>query len=134
MCAELMQMPEANLKRTLLVVDDDPSMLRLVKLVFRNDFKQILSSDEPPEGLRLAMTYKPALILLDNDMPGMTGVEMLKQLKTMPATQSIPVIMLTGNNHEATVKTALGYQVAAYLLKPCDPETLFQTVIQVLES
>ncbi|PIQ27034.1 hypothetical protein COW36_03150 [bacterium (Candidatus Blackallbacteria) CG17_big_fil_post_rev_8_21_14_2_50_48_46] len=117
---------------TLLMVDDDPTMLRLIQLVFRSDFKKILSSDDPREGLRLAMTYKPDLILLDNDMPGLKGVEVLQQLKEMPATRHIPVIMLTGNNNLETVKKALGFQVTAYLLKPCEPKTLFETVMKAL--
>ena len=58
----------------------------------------------------------------------------IKQLKEMPSTQHIPVIMLTGNNGENTVKTALKYQVAGYLLKPCDPENLFQSVFKTLEN
>lgn len=116
----------------LLLVDDDPTMLRLARLTFMADFKQVLSSEDPREGLRLAMTYKPAVILLDNDMPGMTGVEMLKLLKDMPATRHIPVIMLTGNNTEANVMEALSHQVAGYLLKPCDPQNLHQTVMKAL--
>lgn len=118
----------------LLVVDDDPTMLRLVKLVFRSQFAEILSSADPREGLRLAMTYKPALMLIDNDMPGLKGVELLQQIKEMPSTQHIPVIMLTGNNGETTVETALKYQVAAYLLKPCAPDILFQTVMDTLKK
>ena len=129
----LIPMPSPFLKKKLLIVDDDPSMLRLVKLVFRDHIAEVLSSEDPREGLRLAMTYKPALILLDNDMPGLKGIDLLKQLKEMPGTTHIPVIMLTGNNGEETVKTAVKYQVAGYLLKPCEPETLFQTVFKTLE-
>ena len=120
------------LPKTLLVIDDDPTMLRLVNLVFRQDFGQVLSSQDPREGLRLALTYKPDLILLDHDMPEMKGIEVLKQLKQMPPTQQIPVIMLTGNNQEATVLAALGCQVSGYLLKPCAPEALFQAVMNIL--
>lgn len=96
---------------------------------------EILSSEDPHEGLRTnGYVYKPVLILLDNDMPGLKGLDLLKQLKEMPSTQHIPVIMLTGNNGENTVKTALKYQVAGYLLKPCDPENLFQSVFKTLEN
>lgn len=130
----LIPMPPPFLQKKLLVVDDDPTMLRLIKLVFRGHFAEVLSSEDPHEGLRLAMVNKPVLILLDNDMPGLKGLDLLKQLKEMPSTQHIPVIMLTGNNGENTVKTALKYQVAGYLLKPCDPENLFQSVFKTLEN
>jgi len=116
----------------LLSIDDDPSMLKLVKQVFAQDFKRILTSEDPREGLRLAMIYKPDLILLDNDMPGLSGLEILAQLRDMPGTQEIPVFMQTGNSQEETVYAALKHQIAGYLLKPLEPEVLHQQITAFL--
>lgn len=131
-------MSELNLlqisDKTLLVIDDDVTMIKLVKLVFREEVDRVLTASEPQEGLRLAMTYKPSLICSDNNMPGMQGVELLQYLREMPATRDIPVIMLTGDNSEQTVLRAAKYRAAAYLLKPCDPETLYETGMKLLRG
>lgn len=118
--------------KTILVIDDDPTMVRLVKLVFQAEVKLVLTASEPREGLRLAMTYKPDLICLDNHMPGMSGVEMLAYLRETPAIRDIPVIMLTGDNSEQSVLSAARNKAAAYLLKPCEPDVLYETGIKLL--
>lgn len=120
------------LSKTLLVIDDEPTMRKLVELTFRNELKQVLMASEAHEGLRLAMTYKPDVICSDNNMPGMEGIELLKYLSESPVTQHIPVIMLTGDSSEQAVFTAAKYKVAGYLLKPCDPEMLYDTVMKAL--
>lgn len=127
-----MQAIERPLGKSLLAVDDDPGMLRLIQLLFAQDFADILVSEDPHEGLRLAITYKPTLVLLDNDMPGMQGLEVLAQLRSMPTTRSIPVILLTADNQLESVLSARQHQANAYLLKPCNPQVLRETVIKTL--
>lgn len=125
-------MEERHFWKTLLAIDDDPTLLRLLKLLFAHDFSEILVSEDPHEGLRLAITYKPALILVDNEMPGMLGVEFLAQVKNMPATRDIPVILLTGDNQQETVLNARQHHADAYLLKPCQPQDLREIVFKTL--
>lgn len=125
-------MSHQALFKTLLSIDDDPRMLDLVRLVFASDFQRILTSTDPQEGLRLAMIYKPDVILLDNDMPGLSGLEVLEQLREMILTHEIPVFMQTGNSEEDTVYSALRHHVAGYLLKPVAPEVLRERIVQFL--
>ncbi|PKL74618.1 MAG: hypothetical protein CVV27_19570 [Candidatus Melainabacteria bacterium HGW-Melainabacteria-1] len=117
---------------TLLAIDDDVSMLSLVRLLLEPQLARVWTSEDPHEGLRLAIIHKPSLILLDNHMRDMNGIEVLHQLRKMPATREIPVIMLTGDNSLATVQTAAREQVAGYLLKPCDPQDLLAVIAPLL--
>lgn len=118
--------------RKILAVDDDPDMLLLITMVISKLVGQVYQTAFPREGLRLAITYKPDLIILDNDMPDMKGVEVLNHLREMPNTRQTPVLMLTADNSEASVKKAIQYQASGYLLKPFDPLVLRNEVVKLL--
>ncbi len=119
-------------ERKVLVVDDDPDMLVLITLVVSKIVGHVYQTHFPREGLRLAITYKPDLIILDNDMPDMKGVEVLNNLRDMSNTRHTPVLMLTADNSEASVKKAIKHQASGYLLKPFDPVTLRDEVVEIL--
>lgn len=93
---------------------------------------QVLEAEAPREGLRLAITYKPHLILLDNDMPDLKGVELLAQMRSFQALAQTPVLMLTGDNSEKSVLTALKNKAQGYLLKPFTPQQLRDAVVKIL--
>lgn len=119
--------------KSLLAVDDDPSILMMVSLIFKPLVPQLWTSTDPHEGLRLAMMHKPSVILLDNHMGDMLGIEVLRQLRRMPNTARIPVLMMTADSSLDTVQVAAQQQVQGYLLKPCDPEILLETLAPWLD-
>ncbi|MBT9545763.1 MAG: response regulator [Candidatus Sericytochromatia bacterium] len=119
-------------ERKILAVDDDPDMLVLITLVISKIVGHVYQTNFPREGLRLAITYKPDLIILDNDMPDMKGVEVLNNLRDMPNTRQTPVLMLTADNSEASVKKAIQHQASGYLLKPFNPVNLRDEVVKIL--
>lgn len=119
--------------KTLLVVDDDPSILQLVELLLEPLVARFWSSPDPDEGLKLAIMHQPSLILLDNHMGPVLGVEVLEKLRKIPATAAIPVIMMTADNSIETVRRAAGQQVQGYLLKPCDPDLLLDKLAPWLD-
>lgn len=116
-----------------LAIDDDPYMLELVSMILRPYVARVETCNDPREGLRLAMTFKPDLILLDNNMPGMNGTEVLQQLRQMPATAAIPVIMLSADNSLETLQTVVKDNVNGYLLKPWDHDVFLETVAPWLD-
>ena len=116
----------------LLAIDDDPTMLQLIVNVLAGISGQVYHSSEPRDGLRLALTYKPHLIVLDCEMPHVHGLELLKELRSMPQTQNIPVLMLTADNSSTTVMTALQKGAGGYLLKPFKPLELRERVLKLL--
>ena len=104
--------------RTIMVVDDDPDIMTLVKKIIerRGYMAECVSSGE--EVFRRLEVQKPDLILLDVVLPEMDGLEVLTRLKSRPETSSIPVILLTGNGRYSDV--LMGYQMGTdyYISKP----------------
>ena len=78
----------------LLVVDDEPANLQVLRHILQEDYRLLFAKDGA-KALELAAREKPELILLDVMMPGMTGYQVCAQLKATPATSAIPVIFVT---------------------------------------
>lgn len=118
--------------RTVMVVDDDPDIMDLVKkIVERSGYMaECVSSGE--EVFKRLEGQKPDLILLDVVMPRMDGLEVLTRLKSQPNTSSIPVILLTGNGRYSDVLT--GYQMGTdyYISKPFTSAQLLSGINLVL--
>ena len=89
----------SNQKQTLLLVDDEPVNLRILKQLLHPDY-QLIFAKHGEEALKLALQERPDLILLDIMMPDMTGFEVCQQLKQRPETQAIPVIFVTALSEE----------------------------------
>ena len=104
----------------LLVVDDEPANLQVLRHILQEDYRLLFAKDGA-KALELAAREKPELILLDVMMPGMTGYQVCAQLKATPATSTIPVIFVTAL---ADVEDeAQGFAVGAvdYITKPVSP-------------
>lgn len=76
---------------------------------------------------------KPDLVILDRSLLGMQGIDILKQLRQMPATYLTPILMLTGKRGEVLSDEAIAAGADDYLLKPFEPEDLVQRVASALE-
>ena len=81
----------------ILIVEDDASSRKLARDVLRVKGYQTIESETAEEGLRLAKGQRPALILMDIQLPGMSGIEALQQLRADPDTKMIPVIAVTAS-------------------------------------
>ncbi|OGP14266.1 MAG: DNA-binding response regulator [Deltaproteobacteria bacterium GWA2_54_12] len=117
----------------MLVVDDEPDILNLLEYnLKRSGFQAILAKDGP-EAIEAAKAHKPDLVLLDIMLPDMEGTEVLRRLKSMEATASIPVIMLTAKGEE--VDKIVGFELGAedYITKPFSPRELILRVKAVLK-
>ena len=104
---------------TVLYVEDNPANLKLVEqLVARRPNMRLLSAVTGPLGIELARTSHPDVILMDINLPGISGVEALKILREDPATAHIPVIALTANAMERDIEKGLKAGFFLYLTKP----------------
>jgi CheY-like chemotaxis protein len=117
--------------RTILIVDDDPFVLELIADVLTAAAYFSIATSDPFEGLRLAETPPVGLILLDNDMPGMTGLEAVRRLRENPRTRHIPVVLITGGAIDANVVREAGFIAA--LPKPIPFDALYRIVAEVLD-
>lgn len=116
-----------------LVVDDEPDILNLLEYnLKRSGFQAILAKDGP-EAIEAAKAHRPDLVLLDIMLPDMEGTEVLRRLKSLESTASIPVIMLTAKGEE--IDKIVGFELGAedYITKPFSPRELILRVKAVLK-
>lgn len=99
---------------SILIVDDDPGMVQALATALRGSARLRFATDGPA-ALRLIAIESPDLVLLDADMPGMDGFEVLKQIKASPITTDLPVIMVTGLTSEAHERNGLGLGAADFI-------------------
>jgi len=116
-----------------LVADDDRVLVQLVGALLRSKGHQVIPVFDAMQAVMLAMRQpRPDAIILDINMPGGTGLESIKRLKSSLITALIPIIVLSGSNDPqmpAKVKT-LGAE--AFLAKPVDPAALFASLATVV--
>ena len=105
-------------KKTIMVVDDNPDIITIVKTILEGKGYSVLSAYSGPELLTCLESQKPDLIVLDIMMPQMDGLEVLTRLKGAPDTSSIPIILLTAKVQYEDVLG--GYKLGAdyYITKP----------------
>ena len=105
--------------RTVLYVEDNPANLELVEqLVARRSDLRLLSAPDADLGIEFARAYAPEVILMDINLPGISGLEALKLLRADPATAHIPVIALSANAVPRDIERALKAGFFNYLTKP----------------
>jgi len=103
-----------------LLVDDAPEIHRLLGVKLRNDELTLLSAFGGEEAIDMAIDLQPSLILLDLNMPGISGLETLRQLKHQPDTIEIPVIILSGSSTSSDKVVSFEMGATDYVTKPFD--------------
>lgn len=114
----------------LLVVDDDEALRRLMRIEL-GDLYEIVDTGQPEEGLALALEHKPNAILLDLRMPKYSGYELCQTFSSYSWTQSIPVIIVSGEAGAQTKDHCKQLGAAAYFEKPVDFDELKKCLAQV---
>ena len=120
--------------RTLLYVEDNPANLTLIEqLIARRPDMRLLSARDGNLGIQLARTQHPEVILMDINLPGISGIEALKILRSDPATSQIPVIALSANAMPRDVEKGLQAGFFRYLTKPIKVNEFMDTLEVALE-
>jgi two-component system nitrogen regulation response regulator GlnG len=117
---------------TLLVVDDDPINCRLMRAIFEKEGWRVVAVGDGQAGIDGAAAERPDLVLLDLQLPGADGIEILKVLKS--AHPSVPIVMLTASHDPRTVVRAMKAGAADYATKPVDDEELLVVVRRAVET
>lgn len=113
-------MTDAAPERTVLLADDDLEMRRLVRRALSGLPVNIVEAPDGEEAIEKIITEQPALVILDVMMPGFSGWEVLKYIRSKPEYADIAVLMLTGVGPTVNSLTAPLYGADAYLDKPFD--------------
>jgi len=120
---------------SLLYIEDNPSSLRLVEhIVGSLPDVTLLSAPRPQLGLDLAAAHRPRVIIVDINLPEMSGFEVLRRLQAMPETRDIPVLALSAAAMPKDVKAGLAAGFFAYLTKPLDVNHFLATVEAALNA
>ncbi len=105
------------MKKTVLVIDDDLDTISLISLVLEQEDYEVISTTSVEEGLGYFTKYKPAVLIMDLEMPSMHGVQVLKKIQPS-MDKDFSVIILTGYGHDTNVKICYDLGVYAFLSKP----------------
>lgn len=122
-----------SIKYTVLYIEDNTDNLELVRLALKT-LPQInfISAPDALSGIEQAVSYRPHLILMDIQLPGMDGFAALNQLKKKDITRPIPVIALSANALDSDVQNALNMGFSAYVTKPLQIDDFLRTIEKFL--
>lgn len=121
--------------RKILFVDDDEDVHFIVSLSLREipnlELRDATSGDE---AIRIALEFKPDLILLDVMMPGMDGIAVLKAIRLLPTIASTPIAFLTAKAQKNEINGYRDYDIIDVFMKPFNPTTFSQEILRAWEK
>lgn len=117
---------------TVLIADDEPSMRLLVRATIESDQFEVLEAGDGEEAWNMIREHKPSVVLLDVQMPGRTGLEVLALIRSDPSLSATRVIMLTAKALKADMELGLTAGADLYLTKPFSPLDLLTRVDEAL--
>ncbi len=113
---------------SVLIIDDDREIVRLIETALSAKGYNVQMAYDARQGLTLALSDPPDLILLDYYLPGRDGLALLKDLRAAPNLTDVPVIMITARPSSELVNEVKQYDVASFLVKPFDINLLVERV------
>ncbi|MBN1991789.1 MAG: response regulator [Anaerolineae bacterium] len=119
---------------TILVIDDDQSILRLLEFTIKRAGHNIITSTDGLQGLAQAEAQKPDLIVADVMMPNMTGYEFCKQARANPVLQETPIIVFSARFQPVDKQTALEAGATDYLPKTTSPDHLIKRINELIST
>jgi len=118
--------------RTVLIVEDDPVILRLLEVNFELEGLEVLLAEDGADGLELAKERRPDLVVTDIMMPKLSGIELVESLKADPMTAGIPIILLSAKAQTADLKAGMDAGADDYVTKPFEPLDLLDRANSLL--
>ena len=118
----------------ILIVEDNPKNLKLVRDTLQVKGYRTLEAGTGEEGVQLAREQHPALVLMDIQLPGISGIEAFRQLRTDATTRGIPVIAVTASVMAQERQKVMAAGFDGFQGKPISVRELLETVRQVLDK
>jgi CheY-like chemotaxis protein len=120
--------------KRILIVDDNPTNLKLVTYLVRANGYEVDTAGDADQAVAAIAAHRPALILMDLQLPGIDGLELTRRLKSDPATRDIKIIAVTAYAMKGDQEKALAAGCDAYVTKPIDTRGLPGLIAQQLEG
>jgi DNA-binding response OmpR family regulator len=121
-------MPQLNI----VVIEDEPDIRDIIDYNLTREGFRVITSDNGVSGIQTVVREVPDLVLLDLLLPGLDGIEVCRRLKLDPATQNIPIIIVSAKGEESDIVLGLGVGADDYISKPFRPKELIARVRAVL--
>lgn len=118
----------------ILAVDDSPTVLQLLSQMLSEGQHEVIRAVDGVEAIRLAVEQQPDLVLLDVILPKLNGYQVCRQLKAMPETASIPVILITRKAKDEDRQWGVEQGADGYITKPFTTSDLLTTIQKFLSS
>ena len=117
---------------TVLIVDDYPDALDVWALFLRSEGFDVLTAANGHEALSHAVSAVPDMVVMDIQLPGLSGLEVARELRNSPPTRHIPLIAATGLSHSTQIDEARRAGFDAVIVKPCNPDVLITEIRRLL--
>jgi DNA-binding response OmpR family regulator len=119
-------------KTTILWVDDEIDLLKPHIIFLRDKGYEVVTSNNGHDAIEIVRKSNPDIIFLDEQMPGLSGIETLLKLKAI--SPNLPVVMITKSEEETIMEDAIGSNIADYLIKPVNPNQIILCLKKNLEN
>lgn len=119
-------------KKRILIVDDEPAIIKIIKFRLLREGYEVLEANEGMEGVEMARQEIPDLIVLDMMMPNMTGYEVIQLLKLDEKYKKIPILVLTGQKEKCDKEFTFALGADDYMCKPFVSEELLAKIKEML--
>lgn len=120
--------------KRVLVVDDEIHIVHVVAIKLRNNGYEVITADNGAEAFELAQQESPDIIVTDYQMPVMSGLELVKELRENERTRDIPVILLTARSFAVSKDQQDELQISTCLSKPFSPRELLGYIEDILHQ
>ncbi len=119
-------------KEKILIVEDNPESMRLLEMVLSAKNYTLLKATDGEEALDMAMREQPDLIIMDIQLPKMSGLEVTRKLRETPAFNHTPIIAITAYAMKGDKEKVIGSGCDAYLSKPINTRELPEMIAEML--
>src|SRR5262252_1525959 len=118
----------------ILLVEDNDNNRLLIRDVLQASGYRVIEAENAEDGVRMASEERPALVLMDIQLPGMSGIEALQRLRADPITRAIPVVAVTASAMTQDRSQIMAAGFDGYQSKPISVKSFLQTIREILSS
>ena len=118
----------------ILLVEDNDNNRLLIRDVLQASGYRVIEAENAEDGVRMASEERPALVLMDIQLPGMSGIEALQRLRADPITRAIPVVAVTASAMTQDRRQIMAAGFDGYQSKPISVKSFLQTIREILSS
>jgi two-component system cell cycle response regulator DivK len=111
-------------RETILIIDDNPVNMKLIRVLLAGEGYDVRTASDATEALSALSEFRPGLILMDIQLPGIDGLELTRRLKAQPLTRDIPILGLTAYAMKGDEERILAAGCDGYIPKPINTRTL----------